>query len=311
MEIVDSVTALSASIENTLFHRFESSTEVYLLLEMQAEHPLTDLIRACPPERVRHLAHSDFENCPTQAPLLIRLESRHDPLLAASVELAVMQASDLEVPIRQISGWLFSDLSFEKMAVRLTQRLTLVHGHGRVRVRLQDPRVLVQLPHLLNPLQAEQFFSIGDWYCVNDGAELQHMDLPKPEQVFQYMMLITQPQLASLKRIGIANSAMDMLRLMGHRYDLQWIPLMHAQILNAIAYGFNDSKDLTAYATHGVAVHPRFDQHPLIAQAISSSRLSGRSFVEAVRGIDEETLRAIALELERDQPTGQQGVPHD
>lgn len=302
-------------IERALFNRFCPSSNAYLLLDMHAPQPLTELLSSCPPERTAHLIHPDFVAQPNKAPLLVQLKDRHDFLLEASIELAVNQVTSLDCTFRQVGGWLFSDHSLPEFARRLGARLTVRHGQGQSRWRLHDSRVIAHLPTLLQPEQMYQLlWDVQDWYYLDEGAQLQqieHPTLAQPPALKAISMSVNQHQLESLRRIETVNAVIQLLKSMGLHHSNNWIAELHAQVVHAKDHGLTDPTDQMVYAAHGVCIHPNFDHHPLIGQAIYKTRAQGASFCDVMNCIDQSALAAIADDLNRNDGAFQQGVNHE
>lgn len=302
-------------IERTLFNRFSPSSNAYLLLDMQTPHPLAELLASCAPDRKTHLIHPDFEAQPDKAPLLVQLKDRNDFLLEPSIDLAINQATTLDCTVRQVAGWLFSDLTLPDFARRLGARLTVRHRQGQSRWRLHDSRVIAHLPTLLQPEQMYQLlWDVQDWYYLDEGAQLQQLEHPtlaQPPTLKAICMSVNQHQLESLRCIETVNVAIRLLKAMGLNHSSDWIAQLHTQVVHAKAHGLTEPTDQMVYAVHGVCIHPSFDHHPLIGQAIYRARTRSASFCVAMSSIDQPTLAAIADELTRNDGAFQQGVIHE
>lgn len=302
---------MAVQIEKTLFERFDSSRNAYLLLDMHT-YPLQEILGSLAPERMAHLTHPDFEAWPGKAPLLVQLENRNDCLLEASIELAIVQVTTLDCTVRQVGGWLFSDLPLPTLAGHLSSRLTIRHSQGKSRWRLHDSRVIAHLPTLLKSEQMYQLLrDMQAWYYLDEGAQLQMIGQPilaKPPTIRPISMFVTQPQLQSLVRIETVNSVFRLLKSMGTDHSCSSIKELHKQVLHAQEQGLLEQTDQIIYAAHSVRVHSKFDRHPLITQAIRNVRENEASFSREMSRFNHSALAAIADDLNRNDGVFLQGL---
>jgi hypothetical protein len=300
--------SLSESCESQLFNCFEHSPG-FLLLDMTANHPLEELLHHCPQERKLHLGHPDFVRAPEKAPLLVSLAGRHDPLLLASIELAVDQCRALECKIRQVSGWFFSNYALGDLGRRLSARLTISHAEGRLRWRIYDPRITAQLYYILKPEQLSLLLQgIDRWCYLDEAAQLQSFEAPallERPALGAFMLYLIEHQIAALRCAETVNGAISLLRRLGHPYDRNWIETLHNGVMRARRRGWSDPVDQMVFAAHCIQVHPLFDQHPTLEQILSRALTKKRSFLKAMSEVADSTLMALAQEL-----NGAQWVPH-
>ncbi|MGV8865045.1 MAG: hypothetical protein ACOH2R_05590 [Pseudomonas sp.] len=290
------------TLKSALLERFDTGHNAFVLLDMSKRHPLEEQLSSYGIDKKQSLQHIDVEFPPNQAPLLVQLSGRDDPLLDASIELAAQQIGDVDQPLRQVGGWLFSDRSLGKLAYWLGRQLCLqcVNYH---RWRFYDPRTLPHMSMVLDDKQmARLCWGVAEWYYPDEGCNLQAFKAPSdvPEAPWMNPLVcvgLKLDQWTTLCRSGEVGQAIQLRRRQGHAYKPEWIPQLHRLIAQAVKQGFIDPADWVAYAIHGVEIYPQFDRHVLVKNVLSRAGAEGLNFSTAISALNEEALKGIANDL--------------
>lgn len=289
-----------SAIKDQLFNKVEVYPNTYVLLDMARPHALDQVVRDRAQENMAYLKHSDFAQWPQKAPLLVRLEDRHDPLLDASVDLAVQQTMSSACRLRQVGGWLFSSLPPAPLASLLSSKLKLLHANGKVRLRFYDPRVMAQLPVVFDMPQVMQLESgVEQWNYLNEGAQLQQTTYPSSAAISRAPFLASAEQWSALKQVEVVNSAVQVLRTLGCSYERDWVAQITLLVQRAIGQGLTGGMEQATFAVLGVWLHRSFDQHPRIRQVLEDARKVGGSFGEAIGAMSGDELLRIKQDMEQ------------
>ena len=293
--------------QSALFSRARDAVAAHILLDASQDRPLERYLSERPDGFVVRLAHPAFKAHPRFAPLLVRLTDAHDPLLDASVALAIAQAKDVTLRSRQIGGWIFDSRDQDALARHLSLRLTLSHPEGRARLRLHDPRVLAQLTVLLTQQQLAWLAGgMQAWCYLDEGAGLR--EVPRLELKQRATRLsVDSRQWQALQRAGAVNEVIRTLRMTGAGFRTEWLTQAHELLARAPERGHAELHDQIAYAVHSMLFHPRFDTHAAVRRALADARERNAGFCVAVSGFDESTLASIAQDLERAQEEDRKG----
>ncbi|NMY13173.1 DUF4123 domain-containing protein [Pseudomonas veronii] len=288
-----------SGIKDLLFNKVASHPNTYVLLDMARPHALDQVVRERAQENVAYLKHSDFAEQPQKAPVLVRLEGRHDDLLDASVDLAIQQTMTSDCRLRQVAGWLSSSLSPQRLASLLSSKLKLLHGNGKARLRFYDPRVMAQLSVVFDKPQLMQLQSgVEQWIYLDEGAQLQQTVYPSLAPISRAPFLASAEQWSALKQVEVVNSAVHMLRTLGCAYEPDWITQITLLIRRAVEQGFTGQVEQATYAVFGVWLHRSFDQHPRIRQVLEDARKVGCTFGEAMGSVSGDELLRFKHEME-------------
>ncbi|NWC10772.1 DUF4123 domain-containing protein [Pseudomonas agarici] len=281
-------------IKATLFNEVALYPNTYVLVDMGCPHPLDELVKDRGQEDFAYLRHADFADCPEKAPLLIRLEGRHDPVLDVSVEFSAHQTMSDDCRLRQVGGWLFSSLSTHELASLLSSKLKLLHGSGRARLRFYDPRVMAQLPFIFDRPQWMQLESgVEQWFFLNEGLQLQQTVHASPTPTRRSTFLVNTEQRSALHRMEVVSVAIHLLKTLGCPYEPDWIERIHSLIQRSIKQGFTEKTEQVAFAVFGIWLSPGFDRHPGIRPVLDEARTAELGFCQAMGRVDEEVLRQI------------------
>ena len=144
----------NTATDETLYVLSRQYGRTILLLDRFGVNPLADALKllTSPPALCRPLDDPLFQHDPDSAPILVELlhgELSHQVLLGQSISVAQDEALHLERH-HSVCGWLFTDVSLERLQLALRQRLDVEYPDGeRIYFRYFDPRVIAHLVCLL------------------------------------------------------------------------------------------------------------------------------------------------------------------
>lgn len=194
---------------------------------------------------------------------LTRLKPAEHVALLSQLNVQAARADPLS-----LCALLQSRVAVDQVSAHLRRSLIAQAPGGQVYFRFFDPRVLVQLQWLLSapqltalmgPIDAWTYYLDGQWHT------LVRPDVPaalrwRPDARQWFAM---EHMLAINLLIGrLAPSSV-------HQRQEQGQAIL-ALFSRAHAAGLRARADLEAFALHGLTIHPRFDDHPLIRALLAS-----------------------------------------
>jgi Domain of unknown function (DUF4123) len=195
---------------------------------------------------------------------------------------------------RRIAGWLTLDSDLAEAAGHWGRQMIRTHPGGRRRLlRMHDPAVLWALwPLLTGPQQRELLGPVSAWWLLDPRGELAVLRAPAASADAAQAEPWSDALWRDIDHICALNAALrDWLPTLP--VDMPW-PLARARdiatqaIRRAHAAGFRQTQDLAAYATHALAIHPAFDDHPLVRRLLAARGPQDRytALVEALNERD-------------------------
>jgi hypothetical protein len=232
-------------------------------------------------------------------------EERSERLVNASVELSVREAIN-GLP-RTLCAWiLVDDDSATAPAVRLAAHLARafvqVDTQGQYRfVRWFDPRVTTLIAPWVSVAQWQQLLGPSTaWMSVDLDGQMQTLlrdhILPTPTPTAQQAVFgVVDWQ--RLTRLGWLQQALEIAPQWAllHLSSAARVVAIDRVLARAQAAGLQAEDDALVFAACAFTVHPRFDEHPLAAQALA--RATGQnptSFAQTVSNWPESTFEQIA-----------------
>jgi hypothetical protein len=197
---------------------------------------------------------------------------------------------------RRIGGWLAGNATPGDMALHLGKIMVQRHPSGHhVWLRLQDPAVLWHLWRWLQRVQRATLLGpVERFYLLNPAGELQC--LSTNGQAPGSDLDLSTEQWAAIDCIESLNLALREWGEMHHPDQLR--PACNtalAAIQRGKRLGFDDASDLASYGLCALAVHARFDFHPLLTTRLRM-RKPGDYFGELVADLQPADWRRIARE---------------
>lgn len=245
---------------------------------------------------------------PEHRPYMIALDPRREAdaqLLAASLQLALddWTLSSLEQSLgHRVCGWLFTQQDLAQYLGELAvQRLPSVGSGKRTLLRYFDPSVLPALWRISGIEQQRTLLGPVDlWLALGRNGRLQ-----------RYQAASSAAPLSDKARIDYSADQWDAIQNIGalNQAIVQWqsniedgqppqsasLEAAESALLRARRYGITDTRDLKAFAWHALTVHPRFDTHSKIQQALK--QLPAEKYYQAVvADLTEQDWRQVQLE---------------
>lgn len=245
---------------------------------------------------------------PAHRPYLAALDLRREAdvqLLIAGLHLSL---DDWDLPSlvqnrgHRICGCLFTQQSLEQYLGDLAvQRMILPKFSKRTLLRYYDPCVFPALWRICNAEQQRTLLGpIDRWLGLARNGQLQHYQAPSSTaaEPTSPQIHFSAEQWYAIQNIGALNQAI-----------VQWqsraengrppqpinLEATESALLRARRYGISDTQDLKAFAWHALTVHPQFDRHPLLQQAIA--RLPSEKYYAAtVADFSEQEWQKVQLE---------------
>lgn len=228
--------------------------------------------------------------------LCLRNDAAHERAVNTTLRIAMEEylgMYDSEAgQMRSICAWLISHDKNEKEPVTDTCMLSAAicrfasirapfPGIPPTLFRFWDPRITPHLPALLGNaswFQCLQAVQAAAWLTVHADGALKQVGPsdPVPENPARInSWQINAAQWQALERLGWCNR----LSILSKQWDLPSIPERSAiddAVRRAYEHGLTEETDLLRFAHCAFAIHPQFDQHPEVAQALQQWRTQGR-----------------------------------
>jgi hypothetical protein len=233
----------------------------------------------------------------SQLPYLVELNGPEDPLLAATVELAMTEQMDElnagSGPMR-IGGWLQSVETGRALAQRIAGMLlqTPPRQYRKRYLRVADRRVLILLHHVLPPEAFGQWLGPVAWHYLNRSFDLEKVNGVAggqrrfPFTLGQWRILeagesINRSLAAWLQqRCDLPDDAMDSVI---------------AGALQASAKGFAKVDDCMTYILYGLA-YPGFENLPAVQPAFEQTAQQDEPLAETLADLPPTVWKGIPLQ---------------
>lgn len=243
-------------------------------------------------------------------PVLTALRLDHEAertLLGHSVQEAIAELQPEQLRKgrgRRIGGWIVTNAAAEDVAAHLAQAMVQRHPAGSpVWLRLHDPAVLWAVSGWLQPHQMAALLdplgTAGSFNLLTPAAQLLSLQADSPDPIHapadDQGLDLSTGQWAAIDCVEPLNAA---LRNWGAITPEQLRPARStafAAIRRALAMGFADPIDLALYGRYALAVHARFDFHPLVVTRLRARR-PGEYFGGMVADLTHQDWARIARE---------------
>lgn len=226
-------------------------------------------------------------------------------LLQDSIEQALVELESarlLHGQGRRIAGWLELDGTVLEATFHISKQMILRGPQGgRHFLRLHDPAVLWALWLVLTPVQQRSLLGpINTWWMLDPAGQLlalraaseQPGTEPADSEPWTAQQWMDIANITPLNRALRHPRAQEKLLAHGveraHRIGMQAMRRAHA-------LGFTDIADMTEFTLHALTVHPHFDQHPHVQQALEK-REPGDHYTALVDGLSQDDWHAIETE---------------
>lgn len=277
---------IPSRIDEELYILSRQYGRTLLLLDQFSGHRLQDSIAALKPAANSLLLDDPiFKDDNSRAPLLVELlhkEISHHLLLEQSIVLAQEHVGALCAP-HYVCGWLYSDLSLERVQTALRQRLDARYPKSqRIYFRYFDPRVMPRLSELLSSTDpsytqnnsnfAQLMGPILSW-CQLDrqGQWLRHENVQPISDGYDKRLNFDENTAAAIDRIEAVNLTTAALARRGLVFQQCDDARIDAHVLAAQRFGLLDVGDQVSYAWRAMQYADSFVMFPSLKEMIEQA----------------------------------------
>jgi len=259
------------------------------------------------------LEHQDFDQ--RRWPYLIVLPSEPacEGLLNASVRAALAETQGQVAEHyrgRALCGWQVLEPSDEPLGVRARHcarawvraaKLRRPNGEAGY-LRVWDPRVAAHLPRVLNADHARALQPAAHgWYWLDIEGRIRLDGLGElstgPEPAPSAVPAVTLTEWDALRRIASINTLQGVAQTLGVPLpERSWAELDRA-LLRCHRLGFETDQDALVFGTAWLTVHPAFDSHPEVADALRKARSTGQGAAAGLAAFDDAAWARIGQTL--------------
>ena len=187
------------------------------------------------------------------------------------------RSSNLLEPV-PFCGWLVSRYPCRTLATYLSKQLSQQDLKGNpALLRFYDPRVLQQLPRILEPSQLSALLGPVDrWVYLDKENGVREIAPHRPGQRHLGRLHLTAGQWQAIRRIGQINRCLE--RYWALPEEDQTVSATDSLIDNLLvaagANGLTERADMTAFVLHGLVSHVDFHRHPLMQNLLRQAGCS-------------------------------------
>lgn len=262
--------------------------------------------------QVTELARGVLADSANLMPVLVDLRRLSEQQRRQLIEATEVAWHEGEVPV--MATLLTTDVETERLASHLA-RVQVSNGPAgeRAWLRLHDPRVWVQLPRALGDQGVHSLLgAIQEWtVCLHGRWVTTRASDVTSTQWFATTRLRAE-QWAALGRVGCVNRVLARNGWRDHENILERSAEIDELVARAQArHGLQQVEDLVAYASLGLQVHSRFDEHPIALQAIETLRREQEAdeprdatAMDALSSITQEQWKQVRLDLQPQEIKG-------
>ncbi|SCU74070.1 conserved hypothetical protein [Cupriavidus necator] len=230
-------------------------------------------------------------------PKVLLLDEDADALLEETIRVggAVDETGARQVRNPAVCGWLFA----RGIAADVPRHLVAAMQQRNAKfepvlLRYYDPRVL---PHLNRFLEADQrrklLGPVEHWFALDRFCCLSDLQTQPPAPYVSPNLSLTAAQWTRIERLeGFNRSMLAYEQATGEPLPADREAEIDAAIARAAAQGIAALPEVMTFSLYSLIVHPEFDQHPAVAQAIAA-RERGSSLADALEQIPEQVWREL------------------
>lgn len=245
-----------------------------------------------PPDKQWALRDPQMRDPAFPCPRVLLLDEGADALLEETIRVAgaVDETGPQPVLNPAVCGWLFArgiaaDVPRHLVAAMLQRNAKF----EPVLLRYYDPRVLPYLNHFLEPDQRQQLLGpVEHWFALDRFCCLSDLQTQPPAPYVSPNLSLTAAQWTKIERLeGFNRSMLAYEQVAGELLPADREAEIDAVLARAAAQGIASLPDVMTFSLYSLIVHPEFDQHPAVAQAIAG-REHGTSLADALGQIPEQ-----------------------
>lgn len=302
-----------------IFGAHEEDWPAFILIDPALKDPLKEnsdfasCWNAVPRQRIPVHGWPD-EKCPYLLPLAGRSAQDRSAALRFAYEETLGRYDDEQGQGRSFCAWLSPfDITINRLGARLAQRAVAFPPQHSTSVafRYWDPRLSADIPRVLGQETWQThlgLLGLRRWICLtrrHDNVEIAHLPEARSETSdaadrLAWRLDVTQwrsLEILSMRNRLIQCSAAWDLKTQHGSDELETIAR------RALEHGLSEECDILRFAYCALNIHPEFDRHPEVAEAISSLGQTG--FAEMVSDWPEGFIAELASGRWLDQTTAE------
>lgn len=192
-------------------------------------------------------------------------------------------------------GWLVSRYPCRTLATYLSKQLSQQDREGNpALLRFYDPRVLQQLPRILDPWQLSALLGPVDRWVYLDKEHGVREIAPHRGQRHLGRLHLTTKQWQAIHRIGQINRCLERYWALPEEDQQASVTdsLVDNLLVAAYANGLTERTDMTAFVLHGLVSHVEFHRHPLMQNLLR--QVGGSSYIGLTNRLTDTEWEAIS-----------------
>jgi len=194
-------------------------------------------------------------------------------------------------------GWLFTRQARSTVATYISRQLTQTTPEGkRALLRFYDPRVMSQLPRILQPSQLSALLGpIDRWVYLDRHGCLCCIE-PHVDRRHLASLRLTTDQWQSIRRIGQINRCLERCRSLPEQDRPSQVDAGRIDdlIVAAQAHGLHERAAVTAFVLHGLTIHATFYQHPIMQRLLRNRAVDSPGYIELTNRLAERDWQTMA-----------------
>ncbi|WP_280541347.1 DUF4123 domain-containing protein [Chromohalobacter sp. 11-W] len=235
---------------------------------------------------------------PAQCLYLWPLARKITPALDLEDELAEEKAKRPESLLEPapFCGWIFTQQARSTVATYISRQLAQTTAENRrALLRFYDPRVMSQLPRILQPSQLSALLGpIDRWVYLDRHGRLRCIE-PHDDRRHLGSLKLTTDQWQAIQRIGQINRCLELCRSLPEPDRPAGVNAMRidALIVAAQVHGLHERTAVTAFVLHGLTIHETFYQHPIMQRLLRSRGEDRPGYIELTNRLSERDWETI------------------
>jgi len=258
-----------------------------------ASVPLESWSERVPSGRQWALRDPQMRDAAFPCPKMLALGEDSDALLEETIRAAgaADDAGAKAMPNPAVCGWLFA----RGIAADVPRHLVAAMQQRNARfepvlLRYIDPRVLPRLNRFLEPEQRQQLLGpIEHWFALDRFGHLADLQTQPPAPYVPPGLTLTEQQWARIASLESFNRSLAAYgKTMGAPLPAAREDEMDAAIARAAQSGITLVPDVMTFALYSLIVHPEFDRHPAVAQAMAGAGTQGTALADLLDQLPEQ-----------------------
>lgn len=302
------------------YNALHENTKCILVVDPALRNPLmlgpfVDYLAASQTDAPQRLRWHHQTLDPDHRPYLIQLDpakASDCQVLKESLLLALDDwqfSSQAQAGGHRICGWLFTNTTVQDVALQMghsaVQRPLLDDNTRKAQLlRFYDPAILPELWKIFKPSQRDALLGqVAQWWQMTPEAALHcYSRTVAPLDHQQIALDFESHQWRAVQQIGALNQVIFRHRMNNGAASAMTIDepqreTIRQALQRAHEYGISNPQDLIAFGLHALNVHPQFDRHARVQQALK--QLARHTYyAAAVADISPEEWQAIPVDID-------------